>query len=169
MSDAFETLGVSRRFTLNPQELEQRHRDLSRALHPDRHVSAAPAERRVAMERAIAVNDAFRTLRDPLARALALLKLRGVTIEEGERASPALLMEIMELREELESARGKSEKIARLRGDVSAHIEREHRALADALDRDGEVDKTTLARAREAAVKLKYLRRFEEEADAMED
>src|SRR4051794_15429497 len=105
MNDPFAILGVPRRFSfpagLASAELEQRHRDLSRALHPDRHVNAPPAERRLALEKAVAVNDAFRTLRDPLSRAQALLALHGVAITEGDRASNALLMEVMELREEL--------------------------------------------------------------------
>ncbi|MFO0630380.1 MAG: hypothetical protein U0325_32800 [Polyangiales bacterium] len=77
MGDPFAELGVPRRFALPMKEVAQRHRDLSRALHPDRHTGASPAERRVTLERAVAVNEAWRVIRDPLARALALLDLHG--------------------------------------------------------------------------------------------
>jgi molecular chaperone HscB len=169
MNDPFATLGVPRRFTLSAAELEQRHRDLSRVLHPDRHVAAPPAERRAALERAVAVNDAYRTLRDPLGRAQSLLALHGVAIAEGDRAPPAVLMEVMELRESLDEARGQPARVAPLRATVAARIAAEERAIAEVFDRDATPDDAALRRARDAAVKLRYFRRFEEEADAMEE
>jgi molecular chaperone HscB len=169
MTDPFATLGVPRRFTLPAAELEQRHRDLSRVLHPDRHVSAPPAERRAALERAVAVNDAYRLLRDPLARAQSLLALCGVAIADGDRAPPAVLLEVMELRESLDEARGRPERVAPLRAAVARRIADEERAIAEVFDREGAPDAAGLARARDAAVKLRYYRRFEEEAEAMEE
>jgi molecular chaperone HscB len=168
VGDPFAELGVPRRFGLPMKEVAQRHRDLSRTLHPDRHANASPAERRVALERAVAVNEAWRVIRDPLARALALLDLHGAPLRDADRATPALLMEVMELREALESARGDAAAIAPLRAQVQAHIAAEEGALAEALDGDA-VDAPALQRARDAAVKLKYYRRFEEEAEAMEE
>jgi len=169
MNDPFATLGVPRRFTLPAAELEQRHRDLSRVLHPDRHVAAPPAERRAALERAVAVNDAYRALRDPLARAQSLLALHGAALADGDRAPPALLMEVMELRESLDAARGRPERVAPLRAAVALRIAAEERVVAEAFDRDAPPDAAALGRARDAAIKLRYFRRFEEEADAMEE
>ena len=83
-SDPFEALGVEPAFNLDLALLEQRHRDLSRALHPDRHASSGAAERRMALGRAIEVNEAFRKLKDPIRRAEALLALRGVQSGEGK-------------------------------------------------------------------------------------
>ncbi len=168
MSDPFATLGVPRRFTLAPSELEQRHRDLSRALHPDRYVTATPSERRVALERAVAVNDAFRQLRDPLRRAEALLTLHGRAVGERDRAPPALLMEVMELREALDEARAKPAKREALRADVAAKVRACESALAATLDVERPDDRA-LDRARDAVASLRYYRRFEEEADAMDE
>ena len=145
------------------RELEQRHRDLSRTLHPDRFVHAPAGERRLALERAMAVNDAFRTMRDPLLRADALLALAGQPVEEGHRADPALLMEVMELREALEAARS-HEKIATLREEVSSRIAREEDALAVVFDSDAP-GPVALGRGREALIRLRYFRRFLEEAE----
>lgn len=167
MPDPFTVLGVPPRFALPMRDVEQRHRDLSRALHPDRHAKASPAERRVAIERAMAVNEAWRAVRDPLSRALALLALHGVAITEGERASPALLMEVMDLREALEASRANPAGVEALREAVRAKIAAEEAVLAAVFD-GPEVSPDALQRARGAAVKLKYFRRFEEEADAME-
>ncbi len=168
MDDPFATLGVPRRFDLPRKEVEQRHRDLSRALHPDRYVNAAPAERRVALERAVAVNDAWRALRDPLARATALLRLNGVTIEDGDRAPAALLMDIMELREALDDAKGHPERVAPLRARVQSRVDAAHALLAEVFSTDPPAP-DALPRARDAVVSLKYLGRFLEEADASED
>ena len=169
MNDPFATLGVPARFTFAPGDLEQRHRDLSRALHPDRYVNAPAGERRVALERAVSVNDAFRALKDTLTRAQSLLALHGLSIREGERAAPALLMEIMELREELDAVRTKPERVAALRETVSARVAAEERVVAEVFDREGTPDATELARARDAVVKLRYFRRFQEEADALDE
>lgn len=168
MRDPFAELGVPRRFALPMKEVAQRHRDLSRALHPDRHASGSAAERRISIERAMAVNEAWRVVREPLSRALALLELHGAPLRDGDRATPSLLMDVMELRESLESARGDSAAIAPLRATVAERIAQEEAVLAASLDLD-EVTPEALAAARGAAVKLKYYRRFEEEADAMDD
>ena len=167
MSDPFTVLGLPPRYSLPMKEVEQRHRDLSRALHPDKHTAAAPAERRAALERAMAVNEAFRAVRDPLARALALLDRHGLSIVDGERAPHALLLEVMTLRESLDEARGAPERVEALRESVRAHVAAEEAVLAAAFDVDAP-SAEALHRARGAAVKLKYFRRFEEEADAME-
>src|SRR5690242_13592019 len=106
MNDPFATLGVEARFDLDPRALERRHRDLSRALHPDRYTGAGSAERRIALSRAIDVNEAFRALKDPIRRAEALIRRAGVAVGETAepRPPPALLMEMMEAREELSEA-----------------------------------------------------------------
>jgi molecular chaperone HscB len=169
MNDPFATLGVPRRFTLSSAELEQRHRDLSRVLHPDRHVDAPPSARRAALERAVAVNDAYRVLRDPLTRAQSLLALHGVPLGDNDRAPPALLLEVMELREALDEARAHPERVTALRATVARRIAEAQDLLAQTFD--GEVPPTpdALQRAREATVGLRYFRRFEEEADALEE
>ena len=58
--DPFETLGVEPRFDLDLTALEKRHRELSGALHPDRYTGRPASERRMALDRAIKVNEAWR-------------------------------------------------------------------------------------------------------------
>lgn len=168
MDDPFATLGLPRRFSLSLAELAQRHRDLSRTLHPDRFVEAPAGERRMALERAMAVNEAWRTLRDPLTRALCLLRLAGVEVSDRERPDAALLMEVMDLREALDAVKAQPHRVAALRDQVAAAIARESQHLAAAFDGDAPPSPAQRARAREAAVKLRYYHRFEEEAEALE-
>ncbi len=169
MDDPFATLGLPRRFTLARGELEQRHRDLSRTLHPDRYVEAPAGERRMAIERAISVNEAFRTLRDPLTRALGLLRLAGAEVSDRARPDPALLLEVMQLRESLDAVKADAHRVAALRARVAEAIAAEETHLAAAFDRDGEIPADLLARAQEAAIKLRYYRRFDEEAEALDE
>src|SRR6267378_3887868 len=105
--DPFATLGAERRFDLDLSVLEKTHRDLSRALHPDRYAQASASERRAALEKASSVNEAWRTLRDPIKRAEALFLLSGVAVGETNEPKPSadFLMEVLEQREALAEAR----------------------------------------------------------------
>ena len=167
--DPFEALGTEPIFDLDLASLEQRHRDLSRALHPDRHATSGAGERRMALGRAIEVNEAFRTLKDPVRRAEALLARRGVQSGEGKEppASPALLMEVMERREALADLRRSKDEAALLRQISEVHAEevRTQAALAEAFAAESADPTEILKRIGE----LRYYRRFLEEASAIAD
>jgi len=104
--DPFATFGIPRGFDLDLAALEKTHRELSRTLHPDRHIGSMAGERREALARAIEVNEAWRVLRDPIRRAEALLRLGGIGVDEdsGPKADPEFLMEMLDQREELSRA-----------------------------------------------------------------
>ena len=172
MADPFETLGVEPRFDLDLRALEQRHRDLSKALHPDRYTGAPAAERRLSLGRAIDVNEAFRVVRDPIRRAEALLRRSGVAVGETAEpaAPPALLMEMMEAREELaDVARAKDlAGVLRLGAGMSARqsatIERLARAFDAAAKEPGKING-----ALPILGELRYVRRFLDEVSALEE
>ena len=172
MNDPFATLGVEPRFELDMQKVEQRHRDLSRALHPDRYSGAPAAERRMALGRAIEVNEALRVVRDPIRRAEALMRRSGVPVGEMEepKPSPDLLMEMMESREELADAARKKDAaaIAKLGEAMRAREEKALKAIGtgfDAAEGDSAKLKSLLPRLGE----LRYMRRFLDEVSALEE
>jgi molecular chaperone HscB len=172
MVDPFETLGVEPRFDLDLPAVERRHRDLSKALHPDRYTGAPSTERRLALSRAIDVNESLRVLKDPVRRAEALLLRAGAAAgETGEpKPPPSLLMEMMEAREELaEAARardlGRVGKLAAVMLDRERAVERR---LGAALD-EGGGDPQKIAAALPALGELRYVRRFLNEVSAIED
>ena len=110
--DYFAFLGVPRKLNLDPHELEQRFRSLSRQFHPDYFYNASPAERVASLERSSYLNDAYRTLKQPIPRIAYLLELEGVltAADHGQgNASklvpPALLEEVFALNEELDEVR----------------------------------------------------------------
>jgi molecular chaperone HscB len=169
--DPFANLGLSPRFDLDKSELEQRYRQLQREFHPDRHVGAAPAERRTALLRAMEINEAYRILRDDISRAHALLSSLGGG--EDEAADPRFLMEIMELREALGEA-----KAARDAAQVSSLAKRvgEQRADTKAVlsGHFGEAlqtgaDSDVLKKISAVLAKLKYYQRFLDEVRVIED
>jgi molecular chaperone HscB len=77
-SDYFAVLGVERAWHLDSARLAARHLALSRELHPDRFAQASPRERLMSLERTTALNDAYRTLRDPIRRAEYILRQAGI-------------------------------------------------------------------------------------------
>lgn len=104
--DHFDLFGLPRRLHLETPDLEQRFYVLSRALHPDRHQTGSPYERELSEEWTSALNVAYETLRNPVARAEYLLGLEGVRLEQGrEKAPPELFEELLEVQETLEALR----------------------------------------------------------------
>jgi molecular chaperone HscB len=104
--DYFEFLDLPRNLTIDSKDLEKRFYALSRQLHPDLHSRKSQAEREHAEESTAVLNDAYRTLRDPVKRAEYLLKLEGFDIGEQttKDVPPELLEEVFELNMALEEA-----------------------------------------------------------------
>lgn len=193
VANPFETLGLEPSFALDLALLEQRQRELNRAVHPDRHTAKGAGERRQALNRAMDVNLAYRTLRDPAARAEALFELLGAGgAREATISDPVLLLEIMEQREALEQAR-RAQDLAQLRSIGARMAERERQVL-QALEAaftpllqgmqgmqgmqglvgaagagQSEQREAGLAQARHLLAELRYVRRFAEEIAAFED
>jgi molecular chaperone HscB len=130
--DYFSLLGLPREFALELPDLERRFRELSRVLHPDRFARAEARERRLSLERATRLNDAFRALRDWRQRAAYLLKLSGTDVfAEGRTfADPDFLEEQLEWREQLAFAiaDGDADRLGTIAADARAklaHLEEE--------------------------------------------
>jgi molecular chaperone HscB len=173
MADPFDTLGVEPRFDLDVPALEQRHRDLSRALHPDRYTGAPAAERRLALGRAIDANEAFRALKDPVRRAEALLARAGVPVGETREPKPpaSLLMEMMEAREELSDA-ARAKDLARVAALAATMHTRRDAVLAKLGDLLAPVASSAhgdLAAALPTLGELRYIRRFLDEVAAIQE
>lgn len=117
----FSFFGLSRKLNIEPATLEREFYSLSRKLHPDRYSLARSDEKNWSLEKTSQLNDAYRTLKDPISRTEYLLKLEGVHFEEQSKAAteaartsgvtkkqvvpPDLLEEVFELNMHLEEAR----------------------------------------------------------------
>jgi molecular chaperone HscB len=158
----FELLGLKPAYALDSSQLESRYRELQGRVHPDRFAAAPEAERRVAMQWATQANEAYRTLRDPVARARYLLSLKGFdTGEETNTAMPPdFLMQQMEWREGVAEARESRDtaRLGELRGKIEAERAHMLQQLERAIDRDANYDAgSSLVR------KLRFLEKLEEE------
>jgi molecular chaperone HscB len=101
--DYFEVLGLPHKLRIDPKDLEKRFHDLSRRLHPDFYQNRGDAEREISLRNAALVNNAYRTLRNPEARAEYLVRRIEGGNEEVSIQPPAdLFEEILELQETLE-------------------------------------------------------------------
>jgi molecular chaperone HscB len=105
--DYFTIFELPRKLWIEMAALEQKFLQLSWKLHPDNFVNASPEERDSSLKRSSELNDAYRTLRDPIARVEYLLAIEGAR-KEGQtkqQAPPELLEEVFELNESLDELR----------------------------------------------------------------
>ena len=137
-ADFFSLFGLPKTFRLNLSELDSRYRDVQAQVHPDRFANAAEAERRLSMQWATRANEAYTTLKKPLARARYLLELAGHDLQaESNTAMPAdFLMAQMEWREAVGEARsgGDHHELERLFQRLSDEIAGRYDEIAVLLD-----------------------------------
>jgi molecular chaperone HscB len=106
-SDYFAMFELPRKLWIEMGALEQKFLQLSWKLHPDNFVNATPEEREISLKRSSELNDAYRTLREPVARVEYLLAIEGARKEgqNKQQAPPELLEEVFELNESLDELR----------------------------------------------------------------
>ncbi|HVF89589.1 MAG TPA: Fe-S protein assembly co-chaperone HscB [Blastocatellia bacterium] len=100
-TDYFTFLGLPKKLKLDEPALEKTFYSLSRRFHPDYFMNESERERRASQERSALLNDAYRTLRDPVRRTEYLLSLEGYK-EAEKKAPPDLLEEVFELNMQIE-------------------------------------------------------------------
>ena len=99
----FEIFGLPCRFELDKTGLTNAYLKLQNQTHPDRHANASAGEKRLAMQWATRVNEAYGRLKDPLERAIYWCGLQGQDARAHQVALPAeLLMQQMQWREALD-------------------------------------------------------------------
>ena len=119
--DYFAFFGLAPKLNIDVPRLERNFYDLSRRLHPDLNAGAGSREQEWSLEQSSLLNDAYRTLKDPIKRTEYLLHLEGVVLEEQSKSAteqaratgevkkqivpPDLLEEVFELNMQLEELR----------------------------------------------------------------
>ncbi|HUL15407.1 MAG TPA: Fe-S protein assembly co-chaperone HscB [Terriglobales bacterium] len=145
--DYFSLMEMPRKLWINMGELEQKYLQLSWKLHPDKYVGTSEAERELSLKHSSELNDAYRTLRDPIARVEYLLAIEGER-KEGEKkqtAPPELLEEVFELNESLDELREAKSSGSDL-SSLKARLQTAEKNFAAKL---GEVDERLQETARE--------------------
>ncbi len=143
--DYFEIFSLPPHLTLDTAALEKSFYALSRRLHPDRFASQPAEAQAAALTESSRLNDAYRTLKDPIARTAYLLSLEGIELEEQSSAATAaartsgtakkqvvpedLLEEAFELNMQLEEIRA-----AKTMGDDDPQLRKDLAAAKSAFD-----------------------------------
>lgn len=155
--DYFTFFGLPPKLNVDVPALEKDFYELSRRLHPDLNARAGSMEQEWSLEQSSLLNDAYRTLRDPIKRTQYLLKLEGVELEEQSKTAteqaratgeikrqivpPDLLEEVFELNlqlEELKANKKMGEADASLVSEIEKQkiaLEAKHDALLEELKR----------------------------------
>jgi len=161
----FDLFGLAPAYALETDALERSYHEIQSRVHPDRFAHAGDAERRASLQWTTRVNEAYRTLKDPVQRAKHLLELHGVDVAfETNTAMPSeFLTQQMELRESLEDATAKkdSARLDSLRKDLGKSRLSLQQQIAEAIDA-----KKDYAAAAGLVRKLQFLDRLDEEIDS---
>ncbi len=107
MDNYFTLLGLTPDFAIDVAQLDYNYRQLQAKVHPDKFVTASPAERLQSMQTATLANDAYQTLKYPTTRAKYLLQLQGIDTNDEQNTvmPPDFLMMQMEWREAVDDAK----------------------------------------------------------------
>jgi molecular chaperone HscB len=144
-SNYFAFFDLLPKLQIDTVSLEQRFYALSRRLHPDRFASKSATEQEAALAESSLLNDAYRTLKDPILRTQYLLRLEGIELEEQSKAAtdaarvsgeqkkqvvpPELLEEVFELNMQLAEMRA-----AKQMGEDEPELRRDLMTAKDAFD-----------------------------------
>jgi molecular chaperone HscB len=159
--DHFARLGLPAALDTDAAALDKAYFTRQRQWHPDRFVGKPAEQRAKASVEAAALNDAYRTLKDPLARAVYLAELNGVELPGDGKTidDPELLMEAMEAREELHEA-GSIDAVDALAEKTRGEMQKSLAELGGLFLAN---DKLAI---RKALLRLRYLDKFADEAKA---
>jgi molecular chaperone HscB len=162
--DYFALFGLPRRFGIDEAALDRAWHALQAEVHPDRYADRPDGERRVAMQGALRVNEAYSTLKKPLPRAQYLLELDGLGRDAvaNNAMAPEFLVEQMEWREAVAEARavGDVDALEQLAQRLRAHAGEVTALLASQLD-----ERRELEAAADTVRRLMFLDKLRREID----
>ena len=164
----FEIFGLPIQFDVSESELEEKYRTLQATYHPDRFSAAEESEKLLAVQQSSLLNQAFETLRTPLARAGYILQLQGLDIAHAsqEELGMELLIQQMELRESLGDLPVSEDSLVAIDGlkkDVSSRFAAARDVLANSIAA------ADWPRAKRGYHELQFLQKMLEEIDAAEE
>ncbi len=100
----FSVLNLKKQFEIDLEELESIYLTRSKQTHPDQNLNKSPSERVAILQEFMKLNEAYSVLKAPERRAEHLLGQYGVFIQDNETISPHLLVDMLDMREQLQEA-----------------------------------------------------------------
>ena len=172
-SNYFDVFDLPVSFDINLSDLSERFRRLQSIVHPDNFASSGDAERRLSVQQSALINEAYQTLRTPLARAMYMLALQGWDMSRDSETAmdQGFLMQQMELREslaEISAASDASNALLEFNQrveQITAAIYAELKPLLAQLTESGEV----LNQAKDLVRRLQFLSKLQQESQGLEE
>ncbi len=165
----FELFGLPVGYVVDTHALSERYRDLQRVVHPDRFANASDQERRLSIQGAALINEAFETLKDPVTRGSYLLGLHGIEMDTLNESTQDMefLMQQMELREELEEVRSQPDPYEAVL-EISNRVNKQITSLVGQMAVQFETPtEEQLDEAREILRKMRFLQKLRNEAEGL--
>jgi molecular chaperone HscB len=164
----FEIFQLPVSFDLDEDQLAVRYRQLQSTVHPDKFVGATDHEKRLSLQWATQINSAYETLRSPLPRAIYLLALKDVNIEDNPQLDPMFLMEQIELREQLEDIGEQADSEVALKSLDAFKADVDARMAGLQLEFAAHYEAGAGA-AEQAVYKLQFINKLRQAADHLEE
>lgn len=163
----FELFDLPPEYRVDAALLAERYRQLQQVYHPDRFAGKSAREIRVAMQKASLVNQAYETLKSPVARAQHMLELQGLEADQSSHVTSDVdfLMQQMALRESLQSIESEPDPFAalsQLQDQAEAQFEGHQQTFEQCLQTQ------KLDGALEEVAKMQFFAKFLHEIDEMD-
>ena len=167
----FELFSLPVSFVVDAASLSARYQDLQRSVHPDNFTSATDREKRLSMQQASLINEAYQTLKDPLKRAHYLLSMHGIDVNDESNTvmDTTFLMQQMELREALDDMMSATDPISELEKFLEDVGKRINKIISQLQTNFEDNSETSLREAGGLSLQLQFLYRLREEAEDREE
>ena len=165
-SNFFELFGLPVSYDVNLNQVQQQYMALQKKVHPDNFANGSDLEKRLSMQRTSWINEAQTTLKDPVLRAIYLLKLSGVdfSLENETTMDAAFLMQQLEMRERLENIKSEADPLARL-DDMAKDVRSTTKTMMENFVQSFENEQ--LDEAREWIRKLQFMQKAKNEINQL--
>lgn len=167
----FQLFDLPESYEIDQADLSSRFRELQKVVHPDRFASGSDQERRLAMQQATRINEAYETLKQPVSRARYLLQINGIEMNDETDTSvdPMFLMEQMELREALSEIPERADPEAALDKLMQQVNSLQKNIIADLSQCFSQKDEASLNNALASVRKLQFVNKLRQEADELDE
>jgi molecular chaperone HscB len=165
-SNFFELFGLPVAYDVNLNQVQQHYMDLQKQVHPDKFANGTDLEKRLSMQQTSWINEAQTTLKDPVLRAIYLLKLSGIdfSLENETTMDAAFLMQQLEMRERLENIKDENDPIDQL-DEMAKQVKTEMTTVMKCFVQSFESEK--LDEAREWIRKLQFMQKAKNEINQL--
>ncbi len=165
-SNFFELFGLPVTYDVNLNQIQQQYMTLQKQVHPDKFANASDLEKRLSMQQTSWINEAQTTLKDPVLRAIYLLKLSGVdfSLENETTMDAAFLMQQLEMRERLENIKSETDPLDRL-DEIAKDVKTTTKTMMESFAQSFESEQ--LDEAREWIRKLQFMQKAKNEINQL--